>query len=66
MMLADSPGRSGPVVDGGRSDTVPDVLVVGPRTCPVLLEAAGAVNTGGVTMAEAGTVGGGITGGDHS
>ena len=64
-MLADSPGRSGPVVDGGRSDTLPDVLAVGSGTCPVLLEAVGAVNIGGVTAAEAGTVGGGIPGRDH-
>ena len=65
VMLTDSPGRSGPVADGGRSDTVPDVLAVGTRTCPVLPEAVGAVNTGGVTSAEVGTVGGDIPGGDH-
>lgn len=64
-MLADSPGRSGPVADGSRSDTVPDVLAVGPGTCPVLLEAVGTVNTGCVTVAEAGTVGSDITGRDH-
>ena len=65
VMLLDSPSRSGPVADGGRSDTVPHVLAVGPGTCPMLLEAVGAVNTGGVTAAEAGTVRGGIAGGDH-
>ena len=62
VMLADSPGRSGPVADGGRSNSIPDVFAVGPGTCP---EAVGAVNTGGFTAAEAGTVGGGIPDGDH-
>ena len=29
VMLVDGPGRSGPETVGGRSDTVPDVLVGG-------------------------------------
>ena len=64
VMLVDSPGSSGPVADGDRSDTVPCVLVVGAGTCPVLLVIVGAVNTGGITAAEADTVEGGITGVD--
>ena len=55
-MLANGPGRSGPEVVGDRSDTVPDVLAVGPGICHTLF---GAVSTGG---AEADTVGGDI---DH-
>lgn len=61
-ILADGPGRSGPEAVGGRSDTAPDVPVVGPTTRCVVLEIVGALSTG---ETEAGTADGGNTGGDY-
>ena len=65
VMLTYGPGRSGPEAVGGRSDTVPDVLVGG-GTWTVVVETVGSVNTGDVTAAETGNVVGGNTGGDHA
>ena len=45
VMLADC-HRSDPEAVGGRSDTVLDVLAVGPGICPALLETVGASEHG--------------------